>query len=90
MFHRRHHDGGRRHGINAFQFKTWDKFLLWIVIGLLYIVVGFVRFENPLRAAALLGKMLERVDGTLRQWPAAGISLLLAAIMFGAAMLAGR
>jgi hypothetical protein len=34
--------------------------------------------------------MIERVDGRLRQWPAAALSLLLLAILFGAAMAAGR
>ena len=46
---------------------------------------------GPARRTALaLGGMVERIDGALRQWPAAGVSLLLAAIMFGAAMLAAR
>ena len=44
--------------INAFQLKSWGKFLLWIALGLLYIVAGFVTFENPLLAAALLTLML--------------------------------
>jgi uncharacterized membrane protein HdeD (DUF308 family) len=44
--------------VNAFQFKSWGKFLLWVVLGLLYIVAGFVTFENPLLAAALLTLML--------------------------------
>jgi uncharacterized membrane protein HdeD (DUF308 family) len=44
--------------INAFQLKSWGKFLLWIVLGLLYIVAGIVTFENPLLAAALLTLML--------------------------------
>jgi uncharacterized membrane protein HdeD (DUF308 family) len=44
--------------INAFQFKTWGKFVLWIVLGLLYIVAGILTFENPLLAAALLTLML--------------------------------
>jgi hypothetical protein len=34
--------------------------------------------------------MLERVDDTLRQWPAASLSLLAVTILLGAAMLAGR
>jgi hypothetical protein len=33
--------------------------------------------------------MIEWIDGWLRQWPAAGLSLLVLAILFGAAMLAG-
>jgi formate hydrogenlyase subunit 3/multisubunit Na+/H+ antiporter MnhD subunit len=46
---------------------------------------------GPVRRTALaLGGMVERIDAALRQWPAAGVSLLLAAIMFGAAMLAAR
>src|ERR1700751_1690552 len=40
--------------INAFQIKSWGKFLLWLLLGLLYIVGGFLTFENPLLAAALL------------------------------------
>jgi uncharacterized membrane protein HdeD (DUF308 family) len=44
--------------INAFQVKSWGKFVLWILLGVLYIIAGFVTFENPLLAAALLTLML--------------------------------
>jgi uncharacterized membrane protein HdeD (DUF308 family) len=44
--------------INAFQIKSWGKFLIWALLGLLYIVAGFVTFENPLFAAVLLTLML--------------------------------
>src|SRR5690348_3924847 len=44
--------------INAFQFKSWGKFLLWVLLGALYILAGFVTFENPLLAAALLTLIL--------------------------------
>ncbi len=44
--------------INAFQLKSWGKFLLWVLLGLLYVFAGFVTFENPLLAAALLTLML--------------------------------
>jgi uncharacterized membrane protein HdeD (DUF308 family) len=44
--------------INAFQVKTWGKFLLWALLGALYIIAGFVTFENPLLAAALLTLLL--------------------------------
>jgi uncharacterized membrane protein HdeD (DUF308 family) len=44
--------------INAFQIKTWGKFLLWLSLGALYIVAGFVTFENPLLAAAMLTLLL--------------------------------
>jgi multicomponent Na+:H+ antiporter subunit D len=50
-----------------------------------------VAVVGPARRTALpLARVLERLDGTLRQWPAAGFSLLVVAIMFGAAMLAWR
>ena len=44
--------------INAFQIKTWGKFLLWALLGLLYIVAGFVTFDNPVFAAVLLTLVL--------------------------------
>jgi uncharacterized membrane protein HdeD (DUF308 family) len=44
--------------INAFQIKTWGKFLLWLLLGILYIVAGLVTFENPLLAAAFLTLLL--------------------------------
>src|SRR6201996_7899383 len=53
---------------SAFQIKSWGKFLLWALLGVLYIVAGFVTFENPLLAAALLTLIL-------------GASLLVSGIM---------
>jgi uncharacterized membrane protein HdeD (DUF308 family) len=44
--------------INAFQVRSWGKFLLWILLGVLYIVAGLATFENPLLAAAFLTLML--------------------------------
>jgi uncharacterized membrane protein HdeD (DUF308 family) len=44
--------------INAFQIKSWGKFLLWLLLGAAYIVAGFLTFENPLLAAALLTLLL--------------------------------
>jgi uncharacterized membrane protein HdeD (DUF308 family) len=44
--------------INAFQVKSWGKFLLWALLGVLYIVAGFVTFDNPLLAAVLLTLVL--------------------------------
>ena len=44
--------------INALQIKSWGKFLIWALLGVLYIVAGFVTFENPLFAAVLLTLML--------------------------------
>jgi uncharacterized membrane protein HdeD (DUF308 family) len=40
--------------INAFEVKTWGKFFLWLILGLLYIVAGFVTIQNPVLAAVLL------------------------------------
>ena len=44
--------------INAFQIKTWGKFLFWLLLGVLYIVAGFATIENPLLAAAILTLLL--------------------------------
>ena len=44
--------------INAFQMKSWGKFLLWVLLGALYIVAGILTFENPLLAAAFLTLLL--------------------------------
>jgi uncharacterized membrane protein HdeD (DUF308 family) len=54
--------------INAFQIKTWGKFLLWLLLGALYIVAGFVTFDNPLLAAGILTLVL-------------GVSLIASGIM---------
>jgi uncharacterized membrane protein HdeD (DUF308 family) len=43
---------------SAFQIKSWGKFLFWVLLGVLYIVAGFVTFENPLLAAAVLTLIL--------------------------------
>jgi uncharacterized membrane protein HdeD (DUF308 family) len=53
---------------HAFQIKTWGKFLLWLLLGALYIIAGFLTFENPLLAAALLTLLL-------------GVSLIASGIM---------
>jgi multicomponent Na+:H+ antiporter subunit D len=42
------------------------------------------------RRAVAAGEVLARADSILRQWPAAGLSLLALAIVLGAAMLIGR
>ena len=43
---------------SAFQIKSWGKFLLWALLGVLYIIAGFVTFQNPLLAAVLLTLVL--------------------------------
>jgi uncharacterized membrane protein HdeD (DUF308 family) len=54
--------------INAFQMKGWGKFILWLLLGVLYVVAGFAAFENPLLAAAVFTLVL-------------GIALLVSGIM---------
>jgi uncharacterized membrane protein HdeD (DUF308 family) len=44
--------------INAFQIKTWGKFLLWVLLGAFYIIGGLATFNNPLLAASLLTLVL--------------------------------
>src|ERR1700739_4509880 len=43
---------------NAFQIKSWGKFLVWALLGVLYIIAGFITFENPFFAAVLLTLLL--------------------------------
>ena len=43
---------------NAFQIRTWGKFVLWLLLGALYIFAGIITFENPLLAAMLLTFLL--------------------------------
>jgi formate hydrogenlyase subunit 3/multisubunit Na+/H+ antiporter MnhD subunit len=46
---------------------------------------------SPVRRTALaLGGAVERIDGMLRQWPTAGMSLLALALLLGAAMIVNR
>jgi hypothetical protein len=42
------------------------------------------------RAALVPCSRIERIDGVLRQWPAAGLCMVVLAIAFAAAMLAGH
>src|SRR5437762_13456953 len=36
--------------INAFQIKTWGKFLILVLLGMLYVIGGVVAVQNPLLA----------------------------------------
>jgi uncharacterized membrane protein HdeD (DUF308 family) len=44
--------------INAFQVKTWGRFFFWLILGALYIIAGFVAFDNPLLTAVWLTLIL--------------------------------
>ena len=77
---------------------------LWPILagGVLAVLLG--RWGLPARApfgkiivaigdasrCATLGRWFERIDGTLQQWPAATLSLLIVAIVLGAMLFAGR
>ena len=40
--------------IGAFQMKSWGKFLIWALLGVLYVIAGFLTCDNPVFAAVLL------------------------------------
>jgi len=63
--------------LNSFQMRNWGKFLLWLLLGAVYIVAGFATFDNPLLAASLLTLLL-------------GISLIAGGVMRIALALAMR
>lgn len=46
--------------------------------------------EKAFRASYSIGAVFEGIDGRLRQWPAAGLSLVAVAVMLGAATVFGR
>jgi uncharacterized membrane protein HdeD (DUF308 family) len=54
--------------INAFQIRTWGKFILWLLLGVVYIIAGLIVFESPLLTAVLLTAFV-------------GISLIVSGIM---------
>ena len=73
-------------GVLAILLGRWGHGLTRVPFGkILVATLGPAR-----RAALVIGTMLERIDGMLRQWPVAGLSVLVLAILFGAAMLAAR
>jgi len=42
----------------AFNARGWGRFLLWLVLGALYVFAGYICLQNPFQAAALLTLML--------------------------------
>lgn len=44
--------------ISSFLFKSWGRFLIWLLIGVLYVVAGVAAFRNPQLIAALLTLVL--------------------------------
>jgi uncharacterized membrane protein HdeD (DUF308 family) len=62
--------------INAFQIRNWGKYLIWLLVGFLYIAAGFVSFESPLLVATLFTFLLGislTASGTMRIFPAFNI-----------------
>jgi multicomponent Na+:H+ antiporter subunit D len=73
-------------GVLAILLGRWETRLAQVPSG-----KGVAAIFGPVRRSAFaLGSMLERVDDIARQWTAAGLSLLVLVVLFGAAMLAGR
>jgi formate hydrogenlyase subunit 3/multisubunit Na+/H+ antiporter MnhD subunit len=84
--------------------KLWDA--IWPMLIGAALAIGFwalgepapripagdivVAEEAAFRAMAPLGALVERIDWTFRQWPAAGLSLLTIALILAAAGFAGR
>ena len=57
--------------VHAFGVKTWGKFILWLLSGVLYIVAGYLAFSNPLLATAVLTLFLAislLASGLVRIW----------------------
>jgi uncharacterized membrane protein HdeD (DUF308 family) len=44
--------------IHSFQIKGWGRFIFWLLLGVLYIIAGFVAFDNPLLTAVWLTLIL--------------------------------
>ena len=61
--------------IHAFQLKSWGRFALWLLLGILYIVAGFVAWDNPLLTAVWLTLILGAAlvaSGTHAHFPCVG------------------
>jgi uncharacterized membrane protein HdeD (DUF308 family) len=57
--------------IHAFGVKSWGKFILWLLSGILYIVAGYMAFANPILATAFLTLFLAIsliASGLVRIW----------------------
>jgi multicomponent Na+:H+ antiporter subunit D len=73
-------------GVLAILLGRWGRRFTEISFAkILVVIIG------PLRRVTLaLGRIIVWVDGTLREWPAAAISLMILTILFGMALLAKR
>jgi multicomponent Na+:H+ antiporter subunit A len=73
-------------GIFAVGLWRWGGSLPEVPEGDVVVLVA----EDAKGLARAVGSMLERLDGLLRQWPVAGVSLLAVAVVLAALMLTGR
>lgn len=44
--------------ISAFSVRSWGRFAFWLLLGVLYVVAGFICLQNPFAAATILTLML--------------------------------
>jgi uncharacterized membrane protein HdeD (DUF308 family) len=44
--------------IHSFQVKTWGRFLFWLLLGVLYVIAGFIAFRDALSFAIWLTLLL--------------------------------
>jgi len=44
--------------IHSFQIKTWGRFLFWLLLGVLYVIAGFIAFRDALSFAIWLTLLL--------------------------------
>ena len=73
-------------GVMAVGLWRWGGSLPEVPEGDVVVLVA----EDAKGLARATGSMLERLDGMLRQWPVAGVSLLAVAVVLAALMLTGR
>jgi multicomponent Na+:H+ antiporter subunit A len=73
-------------GVMAVGLWRWGGSLPEVPEGDVVVLVA----EDAKGLARAMGSMLERLDGVLRQWPVAGVSLLAVAVVLAALMLSGR
>jgi uncharacterized membrane protein HdeD (DUF308 family) len=57
--------------VHAFQVRTWEHILTWVLSGLLYTIAGICAFANPVLTSTVLTLLLAVtlvVAGVLRIW----------------------
>jgi uncharacterized membrane protein HdeD (DUF308 family) len=55
--------------VEAFNVRSWGRFAFWLLIGILYVIAGFICLQNPFAAATILTLLLGValiVSGVLR------------------------